>query len=103
MKYFVMLGGLGWWLASATGMAADSIPVKESRGELLYSANCQGCHNEQVHWRDKKLAKDWATLVEEVRHWQEFSKLNWDEHDIAAVSRYLNALHYHYDIPLHQS
>src|SRR5574338_705145 len=33
-----------------------------TRGELLYSTHCIACHSAQVHWREKKLATDWATL-----------------------------------------
>ena len=42
---------------------ADTQPMRDpARGELLYSTHCIACHNEQVHWRDKKLVKDWISL-----------------------------------------
>jgi mono/diheme cytochrome c family protein len=66
------------------------------RGELLYSIHCIACHNAQVHWRDKKLATDWTSLRAEVRRWQEYSGLGWGDDDVAAVTRYLNSLYYHY-------
>ncbi len=75
-------------------------PVREpSRGELLYSTHCIACHSTEVHWRDKRLAKDWATLQAEVRRWQRVARLGWNDEDIAAVTRYLNTLHYHYPPP----
>lgn len=79
---------------------ADAQPMRDpARGELLYTTHCIACHNDKVHWRDKKLAKDWRTLRAEVRRWQKLSALGWSDEDIAAVTRYLNALHYHYPAP----
>lgn len=84
------------------GNLADACaqPMREAtRGELLYSMHCIACHNAQVHWRDKKLAADWMSLQAEVGRWQKFSALGWNDDDVAAVARYLNALHYHYPVP----
>ncbi len=79
---------------------ADAQPMRSSsRGELLYNTHCIACHNEQVHWRDKKIVRDWASLQTEVRHWQRVSGLRWNNEDVVAVTRYLNALHYHYPVP----
>jgi mono/diheme cytochrome c family protein len=76
---------------------SNAQPLRDiSRGELLYSTHCNACHSSQIHWRDKKLATDWASLRAEVRHWQKFSGLGWNDGDIDAVARYLNALYYHY-------
>lgn len=76
---------------------ADTQPMRSaSRGELLYSTHCVACHSTQVHWREKKLAVDWASLRSQVRRWQEMSGLGWNSEDIAEVARYLNALYYHY-------
>ncbi|MEI6415858.1 MAG: hypothetical protein WCP34_16595 [Pseudomonadota bacterium] len=94
---------LGLWslalFSMAAARAAEPVPLEQSRGELLYSTYCLGCHTEQMHWRDKKMAKDWRSLISEVMHWQEFSKLDWTMYDIEMVSRYLNATHYHYPEP----
>ncbi len=70
-----------------------------SRGELLYATHCIACHNEQVHWRDKTLATEWTSLQAEVDRWQKLARLGWADDDVAAVARYLNALHYHYPAP----
>ena len=79
---------------------ADAQPMRDaSRGELLYSTHCIGCHNTQVHWRDKKLVTDWKSLESEVRRWQKLSGLGWGDDDIMKVARYLNALYYHYPTP----
>jgi len=78
----------------------ETQPMRDaSRGELLYATHCIGCHNTQVHWRDKKLVSDRASLRSAVRHWQGFSGLGWTDDDVAEVARYLNALYYHYPLP----
>lgn len=74
-------------------IAAESVA---SRGELLYSTHCIACHSVKVHWRDKKLVTDQASLREEIRRWQEFLKLGWHGDDIDEVAQYLNARYYHY-------
>lgn len=85
---------------SANFAVADERPVPEAgRGELLYSTHCVACHDTQVHWRDKKLVRDWRSLQAEVRRWQGISALRWSDDDIAVVARYLNALHYRYPAP----
>lgn len=66
------------------------------RGELLYTTHCIACHNEQIHWRDKKIAKDWIGLKAQVSRWQGVAGLAWSDSDIVEVARYLNARHYHY-------
>ena len=79
---------------------ADTLPLRDApRGELLYATHCIACHGAQVHWRDKKLATDWTSLQAEVYRWQNFSKLGWGDDDVAAVTRYLNALYYRHATP----
>jgi mono/diheme cytochrome c family protein len=76
---------------------ANAQPKGEvSRGELLYTTYCIACHSTEVHWRDKKIAKDWPGLEAQVRRWQGVAGLAWSNKDIVEVTRYLNALHYHY-------
>ncbi len=62
----------------------------QSRGELLYTTHCIGCHSTQVHWRDKRVATDWGKLKEQVRLWQGRNQLSWSEDDIVEVTRYLD-------------
>lgn len=68
----------------------------ETTGRMLYTAHCSGCHREQMHWRDRKIAVDWATLVQEVRRWQQNAALAWGEEEMLAVARYLNSTWYHF-------
>jgi mono/diheme cytochrome c family protein len=71
--------------------ATDALP-----GEQLYSTHCIYCHTSQVHWRDKKIAKDWASLVTQVRRWQSNAGLGWTEDEILEVAQYLNHRYYHF-------
>ncbi|MEO7159354.1 MAG: cytochrome c [Polaromonas sp.] len=71
----------------------------ETRGELLYSTHCIACHSSQFHWRDRKLATDWATLKAEVDRWQTLSGLMWSDDDVLEVAQYLNARHYRFPSP----
>lgn len=68
----------------------------EARGKLLYSIHCVACHDKEIHWRDKKLATDWATLEAQVKRWQNNLDLEWDQKDITDVTGYLNAVYYHF-------
>jgi mono/diheme cytochrome c family protein len=71
----------------------------QSRGELLYSTHCIGCHTTKMHWRDGRAATDWAGIVTQVGKWQSANSLSWDEQDVAAVARYLNESFYHFEPP----
>lgn len=76
---------------------ANAQPKGETpRGELLYSTHCIACHNAKIHWRNKKIAKDWTGLKAQVRRWQGIQGLVWSDNDVAEVARYLNARYYHY-------
>ncbi len=83
---------LSCWAALA-GAEAPPLPAA-SRGELLYSTHCIACHNEQVHWRDRKRVTDWQSLRSEVRHWGEITSLRWNREDVNEVARYLQAVYY---------
>jgi mono/diheme cytochrome c family protein len=83
----------------ATTLYASAIAAQPGRGELLYMTYCNACHTEQVHWRAKSLAPDWARLGSEVRRWQQNGNLDWSEDDIDLVTRFLNHHFYHYALP----
>jgi hypothetical protein len=52
-----------------------------------------------VHWRERKLVTDWASLVSEVRRWQVAGRLQWSDADIDQVARHLNETIYRYEAP----
>jgi len=83
---------LAWALASAQPMPGARAPL----GEKLYSTHCSACHTSQVHWREKRIAKDWTSLVAQVRRWQSNSGLTWTDEEIFEVARYLNVRYYHF-------
>jgi hypothetical protein len=80
-------------ISPACGKAAA---FEEGRGEMLYRNHCVACHTTQVHWRDQRLAKDWASLRAQVHRWERNTGLTWSEEDIEAVSQYLNQLYYQF-------
>ena len=82
-------------IASVATFAHSEPTMEKSRGELLYSTHCVACHTTNVHWRDKGEVTDWKSLNGQVRKWQESIGLGWSADDVAAVSSYLNAVHYH--------
>jgi mono/diheme cytochrome c family protein len=86
-------------LCGAATAALAQAPAADPRGELLYATHCVGCHTTQVHWRAKKLASDYATLLAQVARWQEVAKLGWSADDVDAVARYLNGLYYRFPVP----
>ncbi len=83
-------------IAAAAAAAQAQVPPVAARGELLYATHCQACHTTQVHWRAKRLAKDWAALAAQVERWQANARLGWSGEDIDAVTRYLNARFYRF-------
>ena len=83
-------------LAPVLAAQAQDQGQGQSRGELLYSTHCITCHTTQMHWRDKKAATDWTSLMFQVRRWQDASGLGWNESDVQAVARYLNESFYGY-------
>ena len=87
----------------AAGLVAVGIAVRAAEpprggdattGRMLYFDHCQGCHEREIHWRDRRLVRDWTGLVAEVRRWQRNSGLAWSEAEILAVARHLNDTHY---------
>lgn len=81
---------------AAHGQAAPPAPTPPSRGQLLYTTHCIACHNTQMHWRDRKLAKDWPSLRAQVQRWQAQAQLGWSDADVNEVARYLNDAIYGY-------
>ena len=78
-------------------LAQSTAPT--SRGELLYNTHCIACHTKEMHWRERKLATDWASLEREVRRWAANAGLAWGNEDVVEVARYLNAMYYRFPVP----
>ncbi len=95
-KWLFALVMVLWGLA---GPVLARTKTDTQRGELLYSTHCIACHSTQLHWRDRKLASNWASLKAEVERWQKTSGLGWREEDVTDVARYLNTLYYRFPEP----
>lgn len=76
-------------LAGAAASQAQTVSPP-TRGQLLYENHCSACHDQQVHWRQNRLARDWSSLREQVRRWQATAKLGWSKEEIEQVARHLN-------------
>jgi mono/diheme cytochrome c family protein len=87
-------------LIVAAGAPASSQAASEERGTLLYDTHCIACHTTEAHWRDKKLARNWKGLLEQVTIWQANANLGWSEQDIEAVSVLLNRRYYRFPPPV---
>ena len=86
----------GALVAVAAAVAHAQAPPAVARGELLYGTHCQACHTTQVHWREKRIATDWAGLTAQVERWQSNARLGWSAEDIDAVVQYLNVRFYRF-------
>jgi len=86
-------------MAAAPSAAQLQPGASPSRGELLYATHCTACHTTEIHWRQKKLATDWASLKQQVRRWAGNAGLGWSDDEIVEVARYLNAVYYRFEAP----
>lgn len=77
----------------AIGLTTQAAAAQQ-RGEMLYQAHCVACHTVQVHWRAQRLVRNWSSLLQQVRRWQDNAALAWTERDIADVAHYLNLRYY---------
>ena len=82
-------------LSGLIAVHAQAQPV-ETRGEMLYAKHCNVCHTKQVHWRNKKIATDWNSLVAQVRRWQGNAGLRWTDEEINDVAHYLDSAYYRF-------
>lgn len=95
-----MNGAIGWarTASAVAGLLAAAFGAQgQSRGELLYNTHCVGCHSTQMHWRDGRVATDFAGVLFQVGKWQSANSLSWNEKDVLAVAEYLNTTFYRYE------
>ena len=84
-------------LQSALPLHAQAPAIASpSRGELLYTTHCVACHTKQVHWRDRRLVTDFASLVAQTGRWQKNTGLDWSSEEILDVVLHLNATIYRF-------
>lgn len=78
---------------------ASAAAQAPTRGQLLYQTHCSGCHSTQMHWRERRVVRDWASLVEQVAQWAARERLAWGEEDVLAVALHLNETIYRLPLP----
>ena len=92
-------------VAAAIALATVGAPAHAqtnpppTRGQLLYTTHCIACHDSKMHWRDERLATDWASLKAQVSRWQANARLQWSDAEITEVARHLNDIIYRYPRP----
>lgn len=82
--------------APAVPPPAAQPPAAPARGELLYTTHCVACHTREVHWRARRVARDWSSLTAETQRWQRNLGLGWSDDDVDEVARYLNTTIYRF-------
>ncbi|RUM94991.1 MAG: cytochrome C [Thiothrix sp.] len=64
------------------------------RGELLYENHCSGCHEDQVHIREKHIANTLGDVNKQVARWSSELRLEWSASDIQDVTHFLYKRYY---------
>lgn len=89
----------GPMLAGVLAVGPAVAQTEPTRGQLLYGNHCIACHDQRMHWRDQRLARDWESLRTWVRHWQGAQQLQWTDADVDEVARHLNDTIYRFPTP----
>jgi hypothetical protein len=95
----IMFLGVPTALLAAEEPGSQAIRPDVAHGRGLYESACDKCHAQNVHWRDKRRATSWGTLVDEVTRWQRNAGQRWEKTDINDVAAYLNDRFYHFPCP----
>lgn len=101
MKKFSLLLSVALMLVAPAGLlsqlqAQTPSPAPPSRGELLYTTHCIACHSASLHWRERRLATDFAGLIAQVGRWEKNTGLGWSSEEILDVVQYLNTTIYRF-------
>jgi mono/diheme cytochrome c family protein len=64
------------------------------RGQQLYDQQCQSCHEDLMHARNRKL-KTLDALRERINNWASHTGTTWTREDVDDVLDYLNKRYYH--------
>ncbi len=73
----------------ATANAADA-----TRGKALYENHCIGCHEDSVHKRANRKAKNRADVEKFVARWEKEMNLKWSAEERADVAEYVAGTYY---------
>jgi mono/diheme cytochrome c family protein len=85
--------------AAAAAQAQPGSPEAgdPARGELLYGTACNACHTTQPHWRDRRVARSWPELLDQVERWRRAAGQSWSAEDVVDVGAYLNERFYRFE------
>ena len=91
-----------WAQSSAQSVASPARLLSAAdlaNGRALYQSACDMCHSQNIHWREKRLARSWELLVKEVTRWQSNAGRHWESSEIRDVAAYLNERFYQLPCP----
>ena len=99
MRPISFLAGIALALCSQMAHAQEHASAQRS-GERIYKSYCLGCHTTKAHWREKRLATDWASLKFQVRRWVNNIGVELSEGEVDALTRYLSRRYYRFATPI---
>ena len=88
----ITIGSLLFLAASLSPARAQNF----ARGQELYNQQCQSCHEDLMHARNRKL-KTLNGLRSRIQDWSSHSGNSWTAEEIDDVLYYLNKSFYHFD------
>lgn len=83
-------------IAGMTGVTGLAHAQNFGRGEDLYNQQCQSCHEDLMHERNRRL-KSLDALRKRIEDWASHTGNSWKREDIDDVLYYLNKSFYHFD------
>jgi hypothetical protein len=99
MRPTSIVAGIALALCSQMALAQKPATAERS-GELIYKTHCISCHTTEVHWREKRLATDWASLKFQVRRWLDNTGVGLSEGEVNALTGYLSRRYYRFPSPI---
>lgn len=67
------------------------------RGQRLFLAHCDACHDSLTYPGKQQKVKSLAELKGRIESWAIHGGENWGQSEIDDVTYYLNKSHYHFD------
>ncbi len=97
MKHHTFLAYTGLCaLLTAAAYAPSVLAENFARGQELYNQQCQSCHEDLLHARNRKL-KTLDALRKRIEDWVSHTGNPWSREEIDDVLYYLNKSFYRFD------
>jgi hypothetical protein len=100
MRPTSILAGIALLFTVEVALAQKPATTAQPNGELIYKTYCIGCHTTEVHWREKRLATDWASLKFQVRRFLDNNGIALSEGEVTALTGFLNRRYYKFANPI---